>query len=58
MDINKLTKEQSTKKADEEPEETEEPDKKKQKLKAKQMSTKQIRNMQKHEHGIRRFDDL
>lgn len=58
VDINKLTKEQSTKKADEEPEETEEPDKKKQKLKAKQMSTKQIKNMQKHEHGIRRFDDL
>lgn len=58
VDINKLTKEQSTKNADEEPEEPEEPNKKKQKLKAKQMSTKQIRNMQKHEHGIRRFDDL
>lgn len=58
VDINKLTKEQSIKNADEESEEPEEPNKKKQKLKAKQMSTKQIRNMQKHEHGIRRFDDL
>ena len=61
VDINKLTKEQSTKNADEESkeaEEAEEPNKKKQKLKSKQMSTKQIRNMQKHEHGIRRFDDL
>mmetsp|Transcript_8320 Transcript_8320/g.10372 ORF Transcript_8320/g.10372 Transcript_8320/m.10372 type:complete len:569 (+) Transcript_8320:35-1741(+) len=56
IDINKLTKEQSTK--EDHDEEAEEPNKKKQKLKAKQMSTKQIRNMQKHEHGIRRFDDL
>lgn len=56
IDINKLTKEQSTK--EDYDEDTEEPNKKKQKLKPKQMSTKQIRNMQKHEHGIRRFDDL
>lgn len=28
------------------------------KLKTKQMTTKQIRNLQKHEHGIRKFDDL
>lgn len=54
IDINKLTKDQASK--DEEI--TEEPTKKKQKQKATQMSTKQIRNMQKHEHGIRRFDDL
>lgn len=54
IDINKLTKDQASK--DEEI--TEEPTKKKQKQKATQLSTKQIRNMQKHEHGIRRFDDL
>ncbi|KAL7663732.1 WD repeat-containing protein JIP5 [[Candida] zeylanoides] len=39
-----------------EPAEPAEPNAKK--LKAKQMTTKQLRNLQKHEHGIRRFDDL
>ncbi|EGW32267.1 uncharacterized protein SPAPADRAFT_139101 [Spathaspora passalidarum NRRL Y-27907] len=51
IDINKLTKT--------EPEEpAEEPKSKKQKLKEKKMTTKQLRNMQKHEHGIRKFEGL
>lgn len=56
VDINKLTQDQSDLPGEQK--EEEEPNKKKQKLKSQQMSTKQIRNMQKHEHGIRRFDDL
>lgn len=36
------------------PEETNEP----KKIKTKQLTTKQLRNMQQHEHGIRKFDDL
>ncbi|ABN65087.2 predicted protein [Scheffersomyces stipitis CBS 6054] len=50
IDINKLTKKGK------EEEEEEQPQKKK--PKKDQLSTKQLRNMQKHEHGIRRFDDL
>lgn len=51
IDISKITKANNPV---EEPQA--EPTKKKQKV--KQMSTKQLRNMQKHEHGIKRFDDL
>lgn len=50
IDINKLTKTEK--------EEPEEKPTKKQKIKKKQMTTKQLSSLQKHEHGIRRFDGL
>ncbi|KAK6459518.1 WD repeat-containing protein JIP5 [Scheffersomyces xylosifermentans] len=54
IDINKLTKSQKARDDEEEPE----PEKKKQKVAEKKLSTKQLRNMQKHEHGIKRFEGL
>lgn len=51
IDINKLTK------TPQEETRVEEPVPKKQKVQ-KQLSTKQLRNLQKHEHGIKRFDGL
>lgn len=51
INFNNLAKSDS----DEEPEET---PAKKQKLKKKQITTKQLTSLQKHEHGIRRFDGL
>lgn len=60
IDINKLTK--ATKNTqpedDEEDQEVPEPSQKKQKVKEKKLTTKQLRNMQKHEHGIRKFEGL
>ena len=52
IDINKLTNTSTPEEA-----EVEEPTAKKQKIQ-KQLSTKQLRNLQKHEHGIKRFDGL
>ncbi|KAI5965495.1 JIP5 [Candida theae] len=52
IDINKLTKHDGTEN------DTSQPQSKKQKTKEKKLTTKQIRNMQKHEHGIRRFEGL
>ncbi|KAI5969264.1 JIP5 [Candida margitis] len=51
VDINKLTKQGGE-------ENDAEPTSKKQKIKEKKLTTKQLRNMQKHEHGIRRFEGL
>ena len=66
IDINKLTK--PSKKEDDgdddnkslqEQEKAEEvPQFKKQKVKEKKVTAKQLRNMQKHEHGIRKFEGL
>ncbi|RCK63049.1 WD repeat-containing protein JIP5 [Candida viswanathii] len=59
IDINKLTKSKQSAPTEEEPEEEDdEPAEKKQKVKEKKLSTKQLRNMQKHEHGIRKFEGL
>ncbi|KAG5421305.1 JIP5 [Candida metapsilosis] len=52
IDINKLTKQDSEEK------DAPQPQAKKQKTKEKKLTTKQIRNMQKHEHGIKRFEGL
>ena len=43
---------------EEEDQEVPEPSQKKQKVKEKKLTTKQLRNMQKHEHGIRKFEGL
>jgi hypothetical protein len=51
IDINKLTKTEKEQVSEETPT-------KKQKVKKKQMTTKQLSSLQKHEHGIRRFDGL
>ena len=66
IDINKLTKPSSKEddgdddnKSLQEQEKAEEvPQFKKQKLKEKKVTAKQLRNMQKHEHGIRKFEGL
>lgn len=52
IDINKFTKMEGDEN------DTSEPQSKKQKIKEKKLTTKQLRNMQKHEHGIRRFEGL
>ncbi|RLV93397.1 WD repeat-containing protein [Spathaspora sp. JA1] len=51
IDINKLT-------PSEQPEPTDEPTTTPKKVKEKKLTTKQLRNMQKHEHGIRKFEGL
>ncbi|EMG49798.1 JIP5 WD repeat-containing protein JIP5 [Candida maltosa Xu316] len=56
LDINKLTKSKQEDKPEEEA--IEEPLPKKQKVKEQKLTTKQLRNMQKHEHGIRKFEGL
>ncbi|KAG7196281.1 WD repeat-containing protein jip5 [Scheffersomyces spartinae] len=53
VDINKLTA-----KGNEHGEEKEESEPARPKKKVKQLSTKQLRNLQRHEHGIKRFDGL
>ncbi|KAG7663102.1 JIP5 [[Candida] subhashii] len=59
IDINKLTKKEKTQ-GDEKVEEEDKENEKKAlaKLKEKKLTTKQLRNMQKHEHGIRKFEGL
>lgn len=60
IDINKLTKatKDTQPEDEEEDQEVPEPSQKKQKVKEKKLTTKQLRNMQKHEHGIRKFEGL
>ena len=57
IDINKLTKSKQDLPSEESIEE-DQPVEKKQKIKEKKLTTKQLRNMQKHEHGIRKFEGL
>lgn len=58
IDINKLTKTSKDSQPEEVEEELVEPSQKKQKVKEKKLTTKQLRNMQKHEHGIKKFEGL
>ncbi|CAK9436102.1 uncharacterized protein LODBEIA_P06600 [Lodderomyces beijingensis] len=57
IDINKLTRkaseEEEEKETDQEP-----PSTKRQKFKEKKLTAKQLKNMQRHEHGIRKFEGL